>query len=165
MPTAPPPTLIEKASLFLQDIGLLSGRLLTAWCLVIFHAWGEFLAGYRHFFGPKEPWGLPQILANVGIPLALASAVAFTLAMWSVALCLATGLLTRVAALLLIVLCATVAFVSPLDVWQEVAGAYAAAGLLLLFCGPGRFSLDALVQLHRQPPKPKGVKYTLGNDL
>lgn len=165
MPTTPPPTLLESASNFLQDLGLLLGRVLAAWCLIIFHAWGELIAGYRHFFGPKEPWGLPLILANAGLPVSLALAVALTLALWSVALCFATGLLTRVAALLLVLLSAALAIIASLDVWQELAGAYAAVGVLLLFCGPGRFSLDALVKLHRQPPKPTGVKYTLGNEV
>lgn len=165
MPTTPPPTLLETASNFFQDLGLLLGRVLAAWCLIIFHAWGELIAGYRHFFGPKEPWGLSVILGDSGLPLPLPIAVAFTLALWFVALCFATGLLTRVAALLLVFLSAALAIIASLDVWQELAGAYAAVGVLLLLCGPGRFSLDALVKLHRQPPKPKGVKYTLSNEV
>ncbi len=162
MPNQPPPPLLETASHVFRDTGLLLGRVLAAWCLMIFHAWGEALAGYCHFFGPKDPWGLPQVLHTAGIPLPLAVAVTLTVLLWAIVLCFAAGLLTRVAALLLVLIAGGLALVAAADVWQELAGAYAAVGLVLFFSGAGRFSLDTLIKLSRQPKKSTGIKYKLG---
>jgi putative oxidoreductase len=154
-PPPPPTPLSEIASGFLRDLGLLLGRVLAAWVLVIFHAWGEIGAGYRHFFGPKDPWPLSEAIAQTVLPAPLPVAVVLTVSLWAVAIAFAAGLLTRVAALVLLLVAAMTSVVAP-DQVQESAAAYAAVAVILLLAGPGRFSLDALVARRRTPkPQPK----------
>jgi uncharacterized membrane protein YphA (DoxX/SURF4 family) len=154
MPTPTP--FSEIAWGFFRDVGLLLGRLLAAWSIVIFHAWGEAIAGYRHFFGPKEAWSLSVEISRAGLPAALPLAVALTVALWAVAVAFSLGLLTRVAALVLVLISAVVPAVIAIDQVQESSAAYAAVALILLFAGAGRISLDGLIRSRRTPkPQPK----------
>ncbi len=154
----PPPSLPDVARDLIRDFGLLLGRLLTGWTLVIFHGWGESLAGYRHFFGAKEPWPLVEILSQAGLRPGLPWAVVFTFAMVSCAAAFFTGLLTRVAAVVLLVVCAIAGVVSSADELQEAAAGLAAVAVVILFAGPGRFSVDGFFRWRRaraNAPKPK----------
>lgn len=154
-----PPPLTEVAATLLRDLGLLLARGLTAWLLVIFHAWGEAIAGSRHYFGPKEPWALSDAATAAGLPAGLALATTLTVAMIGIAVALALGLLTRVAAALMVVIAAVIASVASSDWLQETVGAYAAVGLVLFFCGPGNISLDAAYLKWRRNKKKPGPKY------
>jgi|GEM_PF-2340614 len=139
-----PQPLTEVASTLLRDVGALLARLLTAWSLVVFHAWDEARAGFRHFFGAKEAWPLSEAITASGLPAGLALATALTFALCGVAAAFLLGLLTRVAAFVLLVVTASVAAVASADALQESAGAYAAVACALLFGGGGHVSLDAL---------------------
>jgi putative oxidoreductase len=156
MPPPPPaPAFSVIAADFFRDLGLLVGRVVAAWALVIFHAWGEIGAGYRHFFGPKEPWPLTEVIGRTVLPAPLPLAVLLTVSLWAIAAAFFLGLLTRVAALVLFLMAALVSVVAP-DLVQEAAAAYAAVAVILLLAGPGRFSLDALIARRRTPkPQPK----------
>lgn len=154
-----PPPLTEVAATFLRDLGLLLARGLAAWLLVIFHAWGEAMAGCRHYFGPKESWPLSDAATAAGLPAGLALATTLTAAMICIAAAFALGLLTRVAAALLLVIAVVIASVASSDWLQETAGAYAAVALVLVFCGPGHFSLDAAYVKWRRNKKKPGPKY------
>jgi len=156
MPTPPP--LTDVASTLLRDTGALLARLLTAWSLVVFHAWDESRSGFRHYFGPKEAWPLSDAITASGLPAGLALATALTFALVGVAVAFVLGLLTRVAALALLLVTVAVAALASADALQESAGAYAAVACVLLFGGPGHVSLDALIvhwraQKRKVPPK------------
>ncbi len=138
-----PPPLTEVAVTLLRDIGALLARWLTAWCLVVFHAWDEAQAGFRHYFGPKEAWPLSTAISEAGVPGGLAVATALTFVLCSVAAAFFLGLLTRVAAVVLLVVAIAVAALATADSLQESAGVYAAVACALLFGGPGHISLDA----------------------
>ena len=153
-----PPPLTEVASTLLRDVGALLARWLTAWSLVVFHAWDEARAGFRHYFGPKDPWPLSDAITAAGLPAGLAVATALTYALCGVAAAFFLGLLTRVAAFGLLMVTIGVAAVASSDALQESAGAYAAVACALLFGGPGHVSLDALIthwraQKRKVPPK------------
>ena len=149
----------EAASALLRDAGSLLGRLVAAWTLGVFHAWGEARAGFRHYFGPKEAWPLSDAITAAGWPAGLAWATALTFALCGVVVALVFGLLTRVAALVLLVVAVLVAAVASSDGLQESAGAYAAVACLLFFGGPGRASLDALMVGWRSGRRKAGPKY------
>ena len=139
-----PLPLTEVASTLLRDVGALLARVLVAWLLLVFHVWDEARAGFSHFFGPKAPWPLSDAITAAGLPGVVA---AFVL-----------GLLTRVAAFVLLVVMMSVAAVASVDVLQETAGAYVAVACTLLLGGPGHISLDALVirwrsRKRKSPPK------------
>jgi uncharacterized membrane protein YphA (DoxX/SURF4 family) len=156
MPPSPP--LTEMAHSLLRDMGALLARLLTAWALLVFHAWDEARAGFRHFFGPKDPWPLSQAMTDAGLPAGLAMASALTFALGGIVVAFTFGLLTRVAAFVLLVTTVAVVALATSDSLQESAGAYAAVACALLFGGPGNVSLDALIvhwrDLKRKvPPK------------
>jgi uncharacterized membrane protein YphA (DoxX/SURF4 family) len=154
-----PLPLTEVASTLLRDVGALTGRWVAAWSLVVFHAWGEARAGFGHYFGEKRAWPLSEALTAAGVPAGLAVATVLTFAMCGVAAAFVFGLLTRVAALVLLVVAVAVVVVASSDPLQESAGAYAAVACLLLFGGPGRASLDAMMVRWRAGRRKSGPKY------
>jgi len=156
MPASPP--LTEIASTLIRDVGFLLARLMVAWSLLIFHGWDEARAGFRHFFGPKLPWPLSEALTAAGWPAGLAVATALVFIWWGVAMAFLLGLLTRVAAFVLLVVAVGVGATASSQWLQEGAWAYAAVACVLLCGGPGHISLDVLYarwrsQKRKSPPK------------
>lgn len=153
-----PLPLTEVASTLLRDVGALLARVLVAWLLLVFHVWDEARAGFSHFFGPKAPWPLSEAITAAGLPMGLALATLLIFALSGVVAAFVLGLLTRVAAFVLLVVMMSVAAVASVDVLQETAGAYVAVACTLLLGGPGHISLDALIihrrsQRRKSPPK------------
>lgn len=150
-PHAPPP------GYFLRDIGLLVLRWFTGIALIVYHAREEVVAGWQYVWH-KVPWPYAAEIAERGFPLPQAVAVASAVAAMLGSAFLVTGLLCRVSALVLLVctLCAFFLYARVPAVAEKLV-LYAGIYLVLLICGPGRFSLDAILSsrgtVKRQAPK------------
>lgn len=138
-PHAPP------AGLIVRDAGLLLLRWCAGLALIFFHAREEVVAGWRHVW-EKTPWAYAAEITERGFPLPEAVAIISAVAAMLCSVLLITGLLCRVSALVLFVctLCAIFLYARVPEVAEKLllyAGVYA----VLVICGPGRFSLDALL--------------------
>jgi putative oxidoreductase len=121
------------------DFGLLLLRLLTGVTMIWVHGWGK-LTGFSTI-APKFPNPLP------GMP----NEVALGLAVFAEVVCaglIVLGLLTRLAAFILVINMAVAFFVvhkmslQPGPGSGELAMMYLGGYLVLLFTGAGRFSVD-----------------------
>ena len=137
-PHAPPPGLL------IRDAGLLILRWCAGVALIVFHAWDEGVLGWKHVW-QKEPWAYAVEIADRGFPLPEVVAAVTVVAAMLGSLFLVSGLLCRVSALVLLActLCAVFLY-GRLPETGEKLLLYAAIYLVLVLCGPGRFSLDAL---------------------
>lgn len=137
-PHAPP------SGLLIRDAGLLILRWCAGLALLVFHAWDEGVLGWKHVW-QKEPWAFAVEIADRGFPLPEVVAAVAVVAAALGSLFLLTGLLCRVSALVLLAftLCAIFLY-GRLPEMGEKLLLYAAVYLVLVLCGPGRFSLDAL---------------------
>jgi uncharacterized membrane protein YphA (DoxX/SURF4 family) len=151
----PPQRLAQVTDSVLKDLGLAFARLLAGGSVIHFHAWGETVAGFNHFFGPRTPWALPDIIQSSGLPYGKAVAVGFCLVAFTSAFSLMIGLLTRLAALVAMALTIGVYAFSQTDLLRELAVAYASAFIVLFLAGPGRLALDSLFK-KRRTPEPTG---------
>ena len=137
-PHAPPPGLL------LRDVGLLILRWCAGLALLFFHAWEQGVLGWKHVW-QKEPWAFAVEMADRGFPLpeVVAAVVVVAAALGSVFLL--TGLLCRVSAAVLLVcsLCALFLYDKVPDTAEKLI-LYSGIYLVLVLCGPGRFSMDAL---------------------
>ena len=120
------------------NLGLLIGRL----------GWGLLLA-FLHGFGKLPPSeGFIGGVGSMGFPAPALFAWAAALAEFVGSLLVAAGLMTRPAALAVTFTMVVAAFVrhgaDPLEK-KELALVYMAFGLLYLFVGAGRYSLDWLI--------------------
>ena len=126
----------------LHDIGLLLLRVAAGAMLFLGHGWAKI----THF---SERAGL---FAN---PIHLGSVPSFTLVVFAEIFCsalVAVGLLTRWAVVPIVIFMLVAGFIQHAqDPWnrKELAFMYLAAFLPLLFTGPGRFSIDALIAKRR----------------
>jgi uncharacterized membrane protein YphA (DoxX/SURF4 family) len=145
----PASNLSHVADSMLKDIGLALARFLAGGSVIHFHAWGETVAGFNHFFGPRTPWALPDIIQSSGLPYGKLVAVGFCLVAFTSAFALIIGLLTRLAALVSMALTICVYIFSGSDLLRELAVAYASAFIVLFLAGPGRLALDSLFRRRR----------------
>jgi len=138
-PHASPPGLLVR------DAGLLVLRWAAGLALIFFHAWDEIMAGWRHVW-EKTAWPYAAEIADRGFPLPEAVAIASAAAALLGSVFLVSGLLCRISALVLL-LCALVAIFlyGRIPEIGEKVMLYAAIYLVLVLCGPGRFSFDALL--------------------
>lgn len=125
------------------NLGLLIGRL----------GWGLML-GLMHGLGKLPPSeGFVGGVAELGFPAPALFAWAAALAEFGGSLLVAAGLMTRPAALAVTFTMFVAAFLrhgaDPMDK-KELALAYMAFGLLYLFVGAGRYSLDWLIRGKRR---------------
>lgn len=142
-PHAPP------SGLFIRDAGLLILRWCAGLGLIYFHAWDEGALGWKHVW-QKEPWAYAVEIAERGFPLPEVVAAASVAAATLGSLFLVSGLLCRVSALVLLActLCAIFLYGRVPEPGEKLL-LYAAIYLVLVLCGPGRFSLDALLTRRR----------------
>jgi len=127
----------------LPSVGLLLHRMVFGGFMLMGHGWGKLLSFNEKAAGFPDPLG-------IGSPASMAGAVFCEVVC---AALLMAGLLTRPAALGLAFTMAVAGFIvhgaDPLFVAggpaKEPALMYLAAYLLLLFTGPGRYSLDQLI--------------------
>lgn len=140
---APPPGLL------LRDVGLLILRWTAGLVLLAGHAWEESIAGWKHVW-EKTPWAFAAEIAERGFPLPQAVAVTAVIVAALGSFFLLTGLLCRVSALLLLIctLCGLFLYSSLPDLAEKLF-LYAGIYIVLVICGPGRFSFDALLSGRR----------------
>jgi uncharacterized membrane protein YphA (DoxX/SURF4 family) len=137
----------------LPDLGLLAFRVALAWLVVRYHGWGK-LAGWA-----DEKLHQPNLFALDGVRkefhtfpnyIGISSELSYVLVTWFETfgcLMIIAGLLTRFNALGMFITL-TVAWIFHHQMRLagpnsgEVAFAYACGFLLLLCCGPGKYSLD-----------------------
>lgn len=138
-PHAPPPGLL------IRDAGLVILRWCAGLGLIIFHAWDEGVLGWKHVW-QKEPWAYAAEIAERGFPLPEVVAAATVVAAALGSLFLLTGLLCRISAMVLLActLCAGFLYGRIPEMGEKIL-LYAAIYSVLVLCGPGRFSLDALL--------------------
>ncbi|MGK7397846.1 MAG: DoxX family protein [Candidatus Cyclobacteriaceae bacterium M3_2C_046] len=117
------------------NIGILIGRIAIGIFMIIGHGWPKLINFEKRFNSFADPIGL-------------GSEASYVLTVFAEFLCsilLAAGLYTRLAAIPLIINMAVAAFIvhGP-DPWskKEMAVLYLTFYILLLFTGPGRYSLD-----------------------
>ncbi len=123
---------------FWVSIGLLVGRVAAAGLLIYGHGWAKLVHFSETATTFPDPLGL-------GAPTSLALAV-FAEAICAVAVLVGLG--TRLACVPIVFEMLVAALqVHRIDPWQqrEVALVYAVPFLMLIFTGPGRFSLDTIV--------------------
>ncbi len=133
------------AGFVLRDAGLLVLRWCAGLALIFFHARAEVVAGWEHVWH-KTPWPYAAEIAERGFPLPEAVAIASAVAAMLGSVLLITGLLGRISALVLLVcaLCGVFLYAKVPFVAEKLI-LYAGVYLVLLLCGPGRFSLDAML--------------------
>lgn len=121
------------------DSGLLVLRLGTGLVMALAHGVTKL-----QNFGPMSQRFLDPI--GLGAPFALSMAIFAELVC---SLLIALGLFTRLAALPFVITMLTAVFVAHGgDPWgdKEAAFMFLVPGVAILFAGPGRFSIDALIQ-------------------
>lgn len=142
-PVAPPSGLITR------DLGMFLLRWCAGLTLLLQHAWDEGVRGWKHVWH-KEPWAWAVEVTERGFPLPeVVAAVAVAAAVLG-SVFLLTGLLCRLSALVLLV-CALVGlflYGGVPDAAERLA-LYAGIYAVLVICGPGRISLDALFSNRR----------------
>jgi putative oxidoreductase len=138
-PHASPPGLIVR------DGGLLILRLFAGLALLFYHARNEVVAGWQHVWH-KTPWAYAAEITDRGFPLPEAVAIVSAVAATVSSLLLVSGLLSRISALILLVcaLCGFFLYARVPEIAEKLT-LYAGIYVVLLLCGPGRFSLDSLL--------------------
>ncbi|MEF8816791.1 MAG: DoxX family protein [Salinibacter sp.] len=125
-----------------RDLGLLLLRATFGLYMAVGHGWGKIVGGPEQWAGlggTMEIFGLGFAPTFWGLMAALAE--------FAGALLVALGLLTRPAALLLVInmaVAATAHITGAIDGSPETALLYAFVFLSLVFVGPGKYSVDEL---------------------
>ena len=138
-PHAPPPGLL------IRDAGLLILRISVGLALIAFHAWDEGVRGWKHLWYKEGPWAWAAEVSERGFPLPEAVAATSVAVAMLGSVFLLTGLLCRLSSAVLLAgaLCGLFLYGKVPEMAERLA-LYAAVYAVLLICGPGRFSLDAL---------------------
>jgi putative oxidoreductase len=139
------------------DIGLLLARVSLGAMMAIGHGYGK--VWHDGTFGP--PQMMIDGVAQMGLPMPTLMAWLAAAAEFLGAILLALGLLTRPAALMLVINMSVAAFVAHGgDPWfmgggraKEPALLYLIPFALFLFTGAGRFSIDALLRRSSTPKR------------
>ena len=144
---------LPSPGLLIRDAGLFILRWCAGLALAFFHAWDEVMAGWKHVW-EKAAWPYAAEIAERGFPLPVAVAVASAVIALLGSIFLITGLLCRASALVLLVCTIMGIFLY----WRipetgEKLMLYAGIYFVLVICGPGRFSLDALIGSRRTSKK------------
>lgn len=136
-----------EQGIVIHDFWLLALRLLITFTLIYFQGWQQIVAAWRYVWS-KAPFTLVEQLETAGVPSPNVLAPLFAALLIVVCLALAFGFLTRIFALVglllfLFVLVANVQLSDTLNVQALVLH----CGLLLImtFAGGGRFSLGTLL--------------------
>lgn len=130
-----------------------TGLLILRWCagltLIFMHALDEGIRGWGHVWY-KEPWEFVAEITERGFPFPQGVAIAAVAAAMLGSVFLVAGLLCRVSAftLLACTLCGLFLYGRVPDIAERLA-LYAAIYAVLVICGPGRISLDALFSSRR----------------
>jgi uncharacterized membrane protein YphA (DoxX/SURF4 family) len=143
------PSHASPAGLVVRDAGLLILRWCAGLTLILLHAWDEGLRGWKHIWH-KEPWAFAGEITDRGFPLPQAVAVAAVVVAILGSVFLISGLLCRVSALILLAcaLCGLFLYGRVPDIAERLA-LYAGIYAVLVICGPGLFSLDAVFSNRR----------------
>ncbi len=135
----------KKHRELLTDIGLLIMRLWAGLIMIYAHGWGKLVNFSERADAFPDPLGIGSTAS-----LALAAgAEVFA------ALLLAVGLATRIVAVPLLITMLVAAYAHAI-MWGDPFGDYelalffATAYLMFIFTGPGKFSLDHLVEQRRK---------------
>jgi uncharacterized membrane protein YphA (DoxX/SURF4 family) len=137
-PQAPP-------GLIVRDAGLLLLRWFAGLALIFYHAREEVMTGWRHVWY-KTPWPYAAEITDRGFPLPEAVAIVSAVVALLGSALLVSGLLCRISALALLAcsLCALFLYASVPPVAEKLV-LYTGVYLVLVLCGPGRFSLDSVL--------------------
>ncbi len=130
--------LTDSRGLMMTSVGLLVLRLALGLFMAGLHGWGKLTKVANGEMGFADPLGIGQA----------PSLVLATFAEFACSILLVLGLFTRLACIPLIVTMAVAAFiVHGGDPWgdKELAYIYLAGYIAILFTGPGKFSVDALI--------------------
>jgi len=124
------------------DIGLLVLRALPGLLLFVAHGWSKMTR-------------VPGIFQSFPDPIGVGSTLSAGLAIFAEVVCallVAIGLFTRLAAVPIVILLLVAAFIVHADdPWgkKEFALIYCVPFLVLIFTGPGKYSLDSLIRKKR----------------
>jgi putative oxidoreductase len=134
-----------------NDLGLLVLRG-AALLLLVVYGWRKFLALFLVIgSGRLSSWGFAGQIAKVGFPASVLLAIFVALCESVGALFIALGLCTRVSAFLLAVSMSGALYFSLRmgEASWHFAGLYCLSFLVLGLTGPGKFSIDYLLQRRR----------------
>jgi len=140
---------VPPAGSVIHDAGLLILRWCAGLTLIIMHAREEGIRGWGHVWH-KEPWTFAAEITERGFPFPQAVAIAAVIAAIIGSAFIVTGLLCRVSALVLLActMCGLFLYGRVPDIAERLA-LYAAIYAVLVICGPGRISLDAIFSNRR----------------
>jgi uncharacterized membrane protein YphA (DoxX/SURF4 family) len=130
--------------------------------LMFRHAWEGVFQAYR-FLWEEIPWDWVRLLETHGVPFPHLTAPALAALLFAVALAWIAGFLTRLFALLMLVLCGLALTLAGGEhpSFSEISWLYALIAFTLLLYGSGAISLDQLFRWgsHRPPPRSRLKRY------
>jgi uncharacterized membrane protein YphA (DoxX/SURF4 family) len=126
-----------------RELGYALLRLAVGVSLIVYHALGEVMTGWRHLWS-QMPWPYAQSLAESNFPLPVVLAVISVVGALTFSVFLLIGFLTRVSAIALAAgaLVALFLYLGWPDIREKIS-LYLAVYVVLVIVGPDRFTLDA----------------------